>query len=216
MQKITRKILFITLASILIIIVGIMVFCNVCINRYSEKYVFENPGQITENKTGLLLGTSKYLSRGKLNMYFMNRIEAAVELYKAGKIHYIIVSGDNRHLTYNEPMIMKKELIRQGIPADSIYVDYAGFRTLDSVVRGKEIFGQASFTIISQEFHNKRAVFIARKKGINAIGYNAKDVTSYMGFKTKVREIFARVKAVLDIYILNADPHFLGEKIVIG
>jgi SanA protein len=108
---------------------------------------------------GLVLGTSQYLKNGYLNWYFKYRIEATVELYKKGKIDFILVSGDNSHKNYDEPTAFKNELIKRGIPADQIYLDYAGFRTLDSVVRAKEIFGQTSITIISQKFHNERAIY---------------------------------------------------------
>ncbi|MGB0177627.1 MAG: SanA/YdcF family protein, partial [Owenweeksia sp.] len=100
-------------------------------------------------------------------------------------------------------------------PEERIVLDYAGFRTFDSMVRAREVFGQQAFTVISQPFHNERAIFIARKFGIEAYGYNAPDVIGAGGFRTKVREVGARVKMVLDIYVLNTQPKFLGEKIII-
>jgi len=109
---------------------------------------------------------------------------------------------------------MQAELIKRGIPADKIVLDFAGFRTLDSVVRAKEIFGQNSFIIISQKFHNERAIFLARKYGIEAYGFNAKDVNKYFGFKTKIREYFARVKVFVD-FTLGIEPKFGGKKVVI-
>jgi SanA protein len=149
------------------------------------------------------------------NQYFYNRIKAAVELYESGKIDRIIISGDNSTKYYNEPQDMKEALMEHGIPENRIYQDYAGFRTLDSVIRCKEIFGQNQITIISQKFHNARAVFIARHHQIEAIGYNAKDVNKAAGFKTNVREILARVKLFIDLYVLDQQPKFLGEKIEI-
>ena len=109
---------------------------------------------------------------------------------------------------------MKNELIKLGIPSDKIYLDYAGFRTYDSVIRLYKIFGQNSFTIISQEFQNRRAIFIAKWLDLSAVGYNADDVDIYNGFKTKLREIFSRVKVFFDLMI-NKQPKFLGEKIEI-
>ena len=107
---------------------------------------------------GLLLGTGKFLKNGCKNLYFFNRIDATEQLYKSGKIQYILISGDNSTKNYSEPEDMQAELIKRGIPADKIVLDFAGFRTLDSVVRAKEIFGQNSFIIISQKFHNERAM----------------------------------------------------------
>jgi SanA protein len=169
---------------------------------------------IPKNEVGLLLGTSKTLSSGVENLYYKYRIEAAVELYKNEKINYIIVSGDNSTKEYNEPINMQKDLIKKGVNSEDIFLDYAGFRTLDSVVRSKEIFRQEKITIISQRFHNERAVFIAMSRDIQAIGFNARDVSLKYGFKTRVREYFARVKMILDI-ILNKQPRFLGEEIII-
>lgn len=194
----------------------VITYCNVHIEKTTEKYVYDNIQLIPANKVGLIMGTSKTLGGGAENLYFKYRIDAAVELYKAGKIQYIIVSGDNSSVYYNEPMTMKRELMKRGIPEMVIYLDYAGFRTFDSVIRCKEIFGQNSFTIISQGFQNKRAIYIARYFGINAIGYNAKDVDSYASFKTKIREILARVKVYSDIYLTNTQPKFLGYKINVG
>ena len=109
---------------------------------------------------------------------------------------------------------MKNELINRGIPADKIYEDFAGFRTLDSVVRAKEIFGQNSYIIISQKFHNERAIYLAQKNGIEAFGFNAKDVNKYAGIKTKIREYLARTKVFVDFFI-GKEPKFGGEKIEI-
>jgi SanA protein len=126
---------------------------------------------------------------------------------------FIVISGDNILEYYNEPEDMKNELIQLGIPAASIYLDYAGFRTLDSVIRCKEIFGQDSIVVVSQPFHKERAVFIALHKKIHAIAYNASDVSIRYGFKTQIRELFARVKLFIDLYITNQQPKFLGKKI---
>ncbi len=169
--------------------------------------LYNDVATIPQNKVGLLLGTSKYVRKGHINLYYKYRIDATIALFRAGKISYILISGDNRTRAYNEPITMQKDLIKEGIPADKIKLDYAGFRTLASVVRCKEVFGQKAFTvrckevfgqkaftIISQPFHNKRALFIAKHKGINAIGYNAEKVGTRYGLKTTIREVFARCK----------------------
>ena len=137
-------------------------------------------------------------------------------LYRQGKASYFLVSGDNATLSYNEPREMRRALIRAGIPAERIYSDYAGFRTLDSIVRANAVFGQESFTIVSQGFHNERALYLARHFGIKAIGFNARDVRAYSGLKTRARELMARVLCLLDVYILDKQPKFLGDKIAIG
>ena len=104
--------------------------------------------------------------------------------------------------------------MRRGVPKEVLVLDFAGLRTLDSVVRSKEIFGQDSITVISQQFHNERAIFLAHHYEMEAIGYNAEDVGTQEGFKTQVRELFARVKVYVDFFT-NKQPRHLGEKIEI-
>jgi SanA protein len=194
--------------------VVLIVYMNFRINQKTKNFVFDSVEFIPENTVGLLLGTSKLLKAGTPNQYFFNRINAAVELFRAGKIKIIVISGDNSKKHYNEPQDMKEELVKRGIPENKIYLDYAGFRTFDSMYRMREIFGQKKFTVISQKFHNQRAIYIGNSLGLNSIGYNAKDVNAYNGFKTKLREKFARVKVFIDL-TFNKKPKFLGEKIII-
>ena len=189
-------------------------WANHSIESETKSFVSDNLQKLPNEKVGLLLGTGKLLSNGKENAYFFYRIDATENLYKAGKIKNILISGDNSKKNYNEPEDMMNELIKRGIPKEHIYLDFAGFRTLDSVVRAKEIFGQNSFIIISQKFHNERAIYLARKYGIEAYGFNAKDVNKYFGFKTQIREYFARVKVFVD-FTLGVEPKFGGEKILI-
>ena len=136
-----------------------------------------------------------------------------MQLYKAGKIKHIIASGDNRTKYHNEPMDMKKSLMARGVPKEAITLDYAGFRTLDSVVRCQKIFSQNDIIIVSQAFHNQRALFIADFYDIKAIGFNARYVPLRNDIKTPIREYLARIKAVLDLYVLKTQPKFLGKKV---
>jgi SanA protein len=210
LRKILRPFLIILLLFILI-----TAWANYKIEKETRAFVTDKIDKLPACKTALLLGTSKILKHQQVNEYFYRRINATVNLYMSGKIKYIIVSGDNSTDSYNEPADMKKDLMKCGIPDSAIYLDYAGFRTFDSVVRAKEIFGQDTIIMISQEFHNQRAVFIAQKIGMVAYGYNAEDVDNSTGLKTRFREFFARLKVFIDIYT-NAQPKFLGEKIKIG
>jgi SanA protein len=209
----SRKKIIRLLLLVLLPVLFIITACNIIISRYARDKLYNDVNSIPENKCGLMLGTSKYISKGKPNPYFTARVQAAAALYRAGKIRYLIISGDNRHVSYNEPREMRRALVAEGIPDSILYSDYAGFRTFDSMVRAKEIFGQTRITIITQPFHNMRAVFIAKHFGIEAIGFNAADVSTARGLKTQFREVFARTKVFLDIYILKTKPKFLGEKI---
>ena len=197
-----------------ILIFAVIVCANYAVRHTAKAFIYQNIDSIPQNKAGLLLGTSKLLRSGLPNQYFQNRIQATVDLYKAGKIEVVVISGDNSRKGYNEPEDMKSELMLRGIPEDKIYLDYAGFRTLDSVVCMEKIFGQKSFTIISQKFHNQRAIYIAHAKGLQVVGYNAEDVNAYSGFKTQLREKFARVKLFLDLWT-GKNPKFLGEPVII-
>ena len=185
---------------LLIVLVITIYVCNRTIQKNSETYIYSTVSDIPYNKVGLLLGTSPKLKSGKANLYFDYRIKAATELYNAGKVKYILVSGDNRRNSYNEPEEMKKALIAAGIPDQRIILDYAGLRTLDSVVRAHLIFGLERFTLISQQFHNERAIYLAQQSHLQAIGYSAQDVSAYAGFKTNLRELLARVKVFVDSY----------------
>ena len=144
--------------------------------------------------------------------FFTTRMEAAAALYHAGKVRHILVSGDNSTNNYNEPRDMRKKLLNLGVPKEAITMDFAGLRTLDSVIRSKEIFQQRKIIIVSQAFHNYRAIFIAQYHGIDAIAFNA-EYPAAATSKTLWREFFARPKAILDLYFLGTQPKFLGKKI---
>lgn len=213
MRKLIKKLIQLFL---LLLVAGIvfMAWANYSMKRNTEDFLSARIDDLPQTKTALLLGTSKTLDNGQLNAYFYNRILAAAELYRSGKIQYLIVSGDNSREDYNEPEDMQKALMERGVPEDRIFLDFAGFRTLDSVVRAKEIFGQQKIIIVSQKFHNERAVFLAQQNGMEAYGFNAEDVNKYAGFKTNMREYLAKTKAYLDL-ITGVEPKFGGKKIQI-
>ena len=178
---------------------------------------YDSVNEIPYNEVGLILGTSSLTSDGERNPFFVNRIQAASLLYRKGKIDYVLVSGDNRHASYNEPRQMMKALVKAGIPQERIVADFAGFSTIDSIVRASKVFMLRNVTIISQEFQNERALFIAQREGMNAIGFNARDPSSkWAHYIVYVREVFARLKCILDVYFLNTQPTFLGDPIPIG
>lgn len=203
------------LLLILLFLVSWFFGANYLIRSNAEDKVFNSVSDCPEVKVGLVLGTSPTLRNGSPNLYFVYRIEAAVALYKAGKIKYILVSGDNGSKEYDEPSEMRNALVAAGIPFDKIYLDYAGFRTLDSMERALKVFGQKKLIVISQQFHNERAIYLAEHFGIECYGFNAKDVVTMRGFKTKFRERFARMKVFWDIF-WGVDSKFLGEPVKIG
>ncbi len=211
---------FISLCYLVVLgVLCFMIFIVLALFRISS-YTFDTYNSVSKvpyNEVGLLLGTSSLTSSGSSNPFFENRIRAAVLLFNQGKIDYILVSGDNRHASYNEPRQMMNALIKAGVPKDRIVPDFAGFSTIDSVVRASKVFMLRDVTIISQGFHNERALFIANREGMNAIGFNAADPSSKLAhFVVYFREFFARLKCILDVYFLNTQPTFLGEPIQIG
>lgn len=178
----------------------------------SRGKLFDDVSKLPTAKVGLVFGTSDRY-RGRENKYFRYRIDAAVKVWNSGKVETLIVSGDNREEDYNEPKKMKVALIKEGVPEDRIVCDYAGLRTLDSVVRANKIFGAKKIIVISQQFQNERAIYLAQANEMEAYGFNAQDVDFKAGFKTQFREIGARVKMWLDVNYLDTKPTHLGDKV---
>lgn len=162
------------------------------------------------HEVALVLGCAEYLRNGRLNLFFQYRVNAAAELYHAGKCDLFIVSGDHGRKEYNEPAAMRRALVNRRVPNEIIVSDFAGFRTLDSVVRAKEVFACEKFIVVSQEFHNERAIFIGQQRGATLTGYNAKDVPTRYTWKTRVREKLARTKTTLDLFVTRTEPKFAG------
>jgi len=208
------KFLFLTTFFLCIAIPLLMLwYCNEVITNHAKGKLFSETNLIPQKNVALVLGTSRQAGK-YMNAFYVNRMKATVELYKAKKIKYIIVSGDNGQKEYNEPDWMRSDLMKAGVDSSHIFCDYAGFRTFDSIVRLKKVFGQQSITIISQKFHNERALFIAHKENIDAIAFNAADVHKDFQFSVLFREKFARVKVFWD-YFFGQQPTFLGPKIEI-
>jgi SanA protein len=182
----------------------------VIVSTYSN--IYTSSEEIPAKSVGLVLGTTHRLSNGEENPYFTGRIKSAAKLYHQNKISHIILSGDNGTIYYNEPLKMKEALLKEGVPNDAITLDYAGFRTLDSVVRCYEIFGQSKFTIITQRFHGYRALFISKFYNLDAVVLTAGDMSFPAAIFTRLREVMARPLAVIDLYIIKRQPHILGKK----
>lgn len=209
-KKTIKVILVSLLAFTLIILLN-----SAYISKTSDPFLYDSANQIPYNQVGIVLGTSFKNAQGGPNKFFEYRIQAVLDLYTQNKIDYIIVSGDNSTPKYNEPEYMKKALIDKGIPADTIITDYAGFSTLDSIIRAQKVFGQKKYTVISQKFHNQRAIFIGKKNNLDIIGFNAQEVPLAQSPRTYFRELFARLKASSEVIILKKQPKFLGEPIQI-
>lgn len=196
------------------IVIGglLLIVSNGWVIYSTKKQIYQSLESLPSTDVALVLGTSKKLASGEENPYFNYRIEAAEKLYKSGKVKHLILSGDNETRYYNEPKYMSEALLDKGIPKSAITLDYAGFRTLDSVVRCKEIFGQSKFIIITQKFHAYRAVFIGNHFGVETTAFVADNIPITQSFSVILRELLARPKAILDIYVLDINPRIMGEK----
>lgn len=213
--KIFIKRILLSLVVFFALVVAFTVYANVKVENASEGKIYSSVDSIPHNKVALLLGTNPLNKWGRPNSYFTNRINTAAALYHAGKVDFIIASGDNHTKQYDEPTAMRDSLIAHGVPEERIILDFAGFRTLDSVVRAKEIFGCDSLTIISQADHNARALYLAESNGIDAVAISAPlRAGRWVRTRLAIREWLARDKMMLDLWF-GKQPHFLGEKIEI-
>lgn len=208
----SKAIKLILISPIFILIFSLLSYYGIAL--YSSPKCYTNIKDIPKRDIAILLGTSRLLNSGYKNQYFYFRTRACIKLFESGKVKHILISGDNGRTGYNEPEEMMNELIKGGVPREKITLDFAGFRTLDSVIRARKIFGVTSAVFVSQEFHNQRAIFLSRFKGIDALGFNAKDVSKNYGLRTQIREYFARSKAILDIFLFK-NPKYLGKKEII-
>jgi SanA protein len=191
------------------------VFCNLLITTSTSTRVYTDASALPSSDVGLVLGSGPPGHPGYFNPHFKARTEAAAYLYRIGKVKHLLLSGDNSRPGYNEPADMKEALLKMGVPANALTLDYAGLRTLDSVARAREVFGLNKLTIITDDFHTSRAVFLARHFGVDAVAYCPEPVPIQWSAEARVREIAARVRAVADVFILNKQPKYLGPPVQI-
>lgn len=181
----------------------------------SAELLYDDLERIPHNRVGMVLGCVPRLADGRTNLFLTERIAAAARLYHAGKVDYLLVSGDAERGGQDEPAAMRAGLLKLKVPDARIVIDPRGLRTLDSVFRAKLVYGLTAMTIISQRFHNERAAYIAQGIGVAVVGFNATHPEVVID-KMRIREPFARVLAVLDARVLGTQPRYLGEHVVIG
>lgn len=210
-----KKVFFFVLLALLLLgaaVVAFAIWADGHVAGRAAGRIFDRVDEVPRRDVALVLGTSKY-ANGRLNSFYTARIRAAAELYNAGKVDGILVSGDNGREDYNEPAQMKEDLVALGVPADYITADYAGFRTLDSIYRAEQVFGLQTYTVVSQPFHLERALYLAGQRGQDVIGYAAYGPAGYWGRRVRAREVLARALAVLDVELLGREPRFLGDPV---
>lgn len=214
----SKQLLFLRLAKGGFSVVGLLLLAGVAANAWiisaTKGRIFDHISRLADYDVGVVLGTSPYTGSGAPNLLFKHRMRAAAELYKAGKVRHLLVSGANPGY-YNEPQMMYQALRRLGVPHAAITLDFAGYSTLDSIVRARRIFGLDRYIIVSQRFHDYRALFIADHYGIDAIAYVRPEEDLRQPFATEVREYLARIKAVFDLFVWGTEPRFLGPRLPI-
>ena len=198
----TRKLLFVGGSGLLSLLGGtgyFFVLCQKLVSGAGDGRVFARPEDLPDNEVGLVLGTAKWTRRGTINRFFSYRMDAAARLYQSGKIRLLLLSGNGISADPGEPEAMRDELLARGVPLEALQLDSGGTRTLESIARAKQLFGLNRMTIVSQEFHNRRALFFCRSFGIEAVGFNAEDVPASEARWIFLRELLARVDAVLEM-----------------
>lgn len=206
-KKTFRKLLI----TFLLVFAFLFIFsavANYIVIQKSREHLVTDIELLAKSNVGLVFGTSKYTRSGNENRHFYERLASASKLLKIGKINKIVLSGDKSSNYYNEPVQMRKELIKNNIDAKRIVMDFEGFSTYESIDRLKRVFGIKSATFISQKYHNYRIIFIARSFGIDAVAYNVGGDDSSFEFYVHIREYFARVKAVIDVYFFRTRLNF--------
>ena len=171
------------------------------LDSLADASMFSDPSRLPDVDVALVLGTAPIGPEGGPNVYFVRRLDAAATLWKAGKVKYLIVSGSDI-----EPDAMRDGLIARGVPAAAIYRDPAGDRTWDSVLRARDVFGQKRLIIISQRFHLSRALFLASHAGIEAWGFEARDVDSPYSVFTELRRFPSALRAFFDVWAEAPPP----------
>lgn len=203
------------LALFFLLIVAFIAAVNLWMIRAARPFIFTNTATIPPNDVALVLGTGPFTAKGNTNLHFVVRVEAAATLFKSGKVKHLLLSGDNHIRGYDEPTEMKNALLKLGVPDAAMTLDYAGLRTLDSMERARKIFGQTNLTIITEDFHAARSIFLARHFGIEPVLFRAEELPPMWTNNMRLREMAARVVAVFDVYVWHRGAHHLGEPIQI-
>ena len=206
-----KRLMFYTSLFFLLLVAVMVGTVDYYIGHAFNDRIYNKLENVPPRRIALVLGTSKYF-QGRINLFYQHRLRAAADLYLSGKVDGLLLSGDNSTHSYNEPETMKNDLVGLGVPAEYITSDYAGFRTLDSVVRAKEVFDLDDFIVVSQEFHCQRALYLANNSGLSPAAYCARDVGGVFGLRVRLREALARFKAFLDVNVIHKEPKFLGKK----
>ena len=200
-----------SLLAFLLAVVAAIALANARILTRHRDRLYASVDQIPARRVAVVLGANPVTAAGNPNLHFVSRMDATAALFHAGKVRHVLVSGDNHHRDYDEPTAMKQALVARDVPPEAITCDYAGFRTHDSITRAQIVFGLQQCTIVTQSYHNPRALEIARAHGLDTIGFCAADVPFRHSLRTELREVIARTTTMIDLYVLHRQPRFIGR-----
>lgn len=211
-MRILKRVFF-GLFIIILLVMATALGLDRWISWRTAPFIYEDVASLPHRQVGVVLGTAKYYRTGVINQYYLYRIQGALNAYNSGKVNYLLLSGDNALQSYNEPKNMRRDLIKAGVDPSDIVLDYAGFRTLDSIVRTRKVFDTNDFIIITQRFHCERALYIAQHLGIQAQCYAVPSPKNMLS--VRFREVGARLGALADLYLMKREPRFLGPLVPI-
>jgi SanA protein len=193
-----------------LLLIFVVFFNHYAIQKAAKDLIYSKIENVPYRKIAVLLGTEKKFTNGKTNRFYINRIDATVNLYKAKKIDVIIVSRNQGNVIDD----VKADLTKRGIPEEKIILDYDGLRTYDSMYRMYKVYGQKEFIVIAQRKQNERAIYIAKRNGLNAIAFNAGEYSGYNAFRLNMLEKMERTRLFFE-FLVNKKPRYSGEKVTI-
>ena len=201
--------LFVTASIIFVAFNSIVVFCSA-----NKIYSIENIDEL-ETAQCVLVPGSRVFSDERLSAVLQDRVDYAIEIYKAGKAERLLFSGDHGRTEYDEVNAMLNYAVSKGVPQEDIFLDHAGFSTYESLYRARDVFCVSDVIIVTQKFHIYRAVFIAQQLGLETQGVNSDPRRYLYADYDSLRESFARVKDLIYVNILKPKPKYLGDEIPI-
>lgn len=209
--RILRAILMV-LGTLVLLAAALLLVTNLWVLGQTGERIEHKLAQCPAEQVGIVFGTSHWTRSGRRNPYFEARMSASASLLRLGRVEHLLLSGDNRTLSYNEPIAMWRDLRGREVPEAAMTLDYAGFSTFDTLARAREVFGVERALLITQGWHLPRALFIAESMGIEAQGCAVVEHDAKGQWRLAAREWVARLAMLGDLYLWKREPHFLGPR----
>jgi len=214
-RRVTHTVFWMAVAFVttVVAITVLALMAKQVMSSWGKVYATDDVAHLPQTEVALVLGTLPYDPPGRLNPWLSRRLGAAEELWKAGKVKYLIVSGNREADRYDEPTIMRDALVARGVPANVIYRDFGGIRTVMSIARARDIYRQKRLIIVSQRDHLDRAIFLARHMGVEAWGYDAQGTMPF----TILRHRDSKLGMILAFWDIVIGPRPAdGPRVAIG